>query len=85
MEMQLVRNNYHDPGASRGRIERRCYFLFDVELLRIDGTDIKFKNIKNISLTSSRLILVNEDGNHNMVSPKIVDCLKMYKKNKEGE
>lgn len=52
--------------------------IFDVNLITIDDQTVSIKNVKNMSLTSARLILVNDKDEQKMINPGIIDCLSMF-------
>ena len=55
--------------------------LFDVNVITIDDNSISMKNVRQISLTSARLILVDDQGKQEMLNPGIIDCLSMFNVN----
>lgn len=55
--------------------------LFDVNVITIDDKSISMKNVRQISLTSARLILVDYQGKQEMLNPGIIDCLSMFNVN----
>lgn len=55
--------------------------LFDVNVITIDDKSISMKNVRQISLTSARLILVDDQGKQEMLNPGIIDCLSMFNVN----
>lgn len=55
--------------------------LFDVNVITIDDKSINMKNVRQLSLTSARLILVDDQGKQEMLNPGIIDCLNMFNVN----
>lgn len=55
--------------------------LFDVNVITIDDKSISMKNVRQISLTSARLILVDDQGKQELINPGIIDCLSMFNVN----
>lgn len=55
--------------------------MFDVNVITIDNKTVTMKNVKQISLTSARLILVDDQGKQEMLNPGIIDCLSMFNVN----
>ena len=55
--------------------------MFDVNVITIDNKTISMKNVRQISLTSARLILVDNQGKQEMLNPGIIDCLNMFNVN----
>lgn len=55
--------------------------MFDVNVITIDDKTISMKNVRNLSLTSARLILVDDQGKQEMLNPGIIDCLSMFNVN----
>ena len=52
--------------------------IFDVNIITIDDKSISMKNVRQISLTSARLILVDDQGKQQMFSPGTIDCMSMF-------
>jgi hypothetical protein len=52
--------------------------LFDVNIITIDDKSSTMKDVRNISLTSGRLILVDKNGAQAMFNPGTIDCLNMF-------
>ena len=52
--------------------------MFDVNVITIDDKSISMKNVRQISLTSARLILVDDQGTQQLLSPGVIDCLSMF-------
>lgn len=52
--------------------------MFDVNVITIDDKSISMKNVRNISLSSARLILVDDQGKQQMFNPGIIDCIGMF-------
>lgn len=55
--------------------------MFDVNVITIDDKTISMKNVRNLSLTSARLILVDDQGKQEILNPGIIDCLNMFNVN----
>lgn len=55
--------------------------LFDVNVVTIDDKTISMRNVKQISLTTARLILVDDQGKQEMLNPGLIDCLSMFNTN----
>lgn len=55
--------------------------MFDVNVITIDNKTVTMKNVRQISLTSARLILVDDQGKQEMLNPGIIDCLSMFNVN----
>lgn len=55
--------------------------MFDVNVITIDDKTISMKNVRNLSLTSARLILVDDQGKQEMLNPGVIDCLNMFNVN----
>lgn len=55
--------------------------MFDVNVITIDDKTISMKSVRNLSLTSARLILVDDQGKQEMLNPRIIDCLNMFNVN----
>lgn len=55
--------------------------LFDVNVITIDDKTISMKNVRQISLSSARLILVDDQGKQELINPGIIDCLSMFNVN----
>ena len=60
---------------------KKVITLFDVNVITIDDKSISMKNVRQISLTSARLILVDDRGKQEMLNPGIIDCLNMFNVN----
>lgn len=52
--------------------------MFDVNIITIDDKSETMKDVRQISLSSGRLILVDKAGNHKMYNPGIIDCMNMF-------
>ena len=52
--------------------------MFDVNVITIDDKSISMKNVRQISLSSARLILVDDQGTQQLLNPGVVDCLSMF-------
>lgn len=55
--------------------------MFDVNVITIDDNTISMKNVRQISLTSARLIMVDDQGKQQMFNPGTIDCLSMFNVN----
>lgn len=55
--------------------------MFDVDIVTIDDKTISMRNVRQISLTSARLILVDDQGKQELISPGIIDFLSMFNMN----
>lgn len=55
--------------------------MFDVNVITIDDKTISMKNVRQISLTSARLIMVDDQGKQELINPGIIDCLSMFNVN----
>lgn len=55
--------------------------LFDVNVITIDDKTISMKNVRQMSLSSARLILVDDQGKQELINPGIIDCLSMFNVN----
>lgn len=55
--------------------------MFDVNVITIDDKTISMKNVRQISLSSARLILVDDQGKQELINPGIIDCLSMFNVN----
>ncbi len=55
--------------------------MFDVNVITIDNKTVTMKNVRQISLTSARLILVDDQGKQEMLNPGIIDYLSMFNVN----
>ena len=60
---------------------KKVITLFDVNVITIDDKSISMKNVRQISLTSARLILVDDQGKQERLNPGIIDCLNMFNVN----
>ena len=52
--------------------------LFDVNIITIDDKDVSIKDVRQISLSSARLILVDKNGTQSMFNPGTIDCMNMF-------
>lgn len=52
--------------------------MFDVNIITIDDKSETMKDVRQISLSSGRLILVDKEGQHKMYNPGIIDCMNMF-------
>ena len=67
------------PGYMPGLFNRKKVItLFDVNVITIDDNSISIKNVRQISLTSARLILVDDQGKQEILMPGIIDCMSMF-------
>ena len=55
--------------------------MFDVNILLIDDEQVPVNNVRNISLSSSRMILVDDRGEQTVVSPGTINAMVMFNKN----
>ena len=55
--------------------------IFDVSILLISDEQVSVNNVKNISLTSSRMILVDDEGMQTVFSPGTINTMVMFNKN----
>ena len=55
--------------------------MFDVNILLISDEQIPVNNVRNISLTSSRMILVDDEGVQTVVTPGTINAMIMFNKN----
>ena len=55
--------------------------MFDVNILLISDEQVPVNNVKNISLTSSRMILVDDEGVQTVFSPGTINAMVMFNKN----
>ena len=55
--------------------------IFDVNILLISDEQVPVNNVKNISLTSSRMILVDDEGMQTVFSPGTINTMVMFNKN----
>ena len=55
--------------------------IFDVNILLISDEQVPVNNVKNISLTSSRMILVDDEGVQTVFSPGTINTMVMFNKN----
>lgn len=55
--------------------------MFDVNILLIGDEQVPINNVRNISLTSSRMILVNDDDVQTVFSPGTINTMVMFNKN----
>lgn len=52
--------------------------MFDVNVVTTDNRIVTMENVRQISLTSARLILVDDQGKQEILNPGIIDCLSMF-------
>ena len=52
--------------------------MFDVNLITIDDKTYNIKDVRQISLSSARLILVDKNGTQQMFNPGTIDCMIMF-------
>ena len=55
--------------------------MFDVNILLISDEQVPVNNVRNISLTSSRMILVDDEGVQTVFSPGTINAMVMFNKN----
>ena len=55
--------------------------IFDVNILLISDEQVPVNNVRNISLTSSRMILVDDEGVQTVFSPGTINAMVMFNKN----
>ena len=55
--------------------------IFDVNILLISDEQVPVNNVRNISLTSSRMILVDDEGVQTVFSPGTINTMVMFNKN----
>lgn len=55
--------------------------IFDVNILLISDEQVPVNNVKNISLSSSRMILVDDEGVQTVFSPGTINAMVMFNKN----
>lgn len=55
--------------------------IFDVNVLLISDEQVPVNNVRNISLTSSRMILVDDEGVQTVFSPGTINAMVMFNKN----
>lgn len=55
--------------------------MFDVIIILISDEELVINNVRNISLTSSRMILVDDRGEQTVLSPGTIDNMIMLNKN----
>ena len=55
--------------------------MFDVNIVFISDEQITVNNIRNISLTSSRMILVDDDDVQTVITPGTINTMVMFNKN----
>ena len=55
--------------------------IFDVNILLISDEQVPINNVRNISLTSSRMILVDDKGEQTVFSPGTINTMVMFNKN----
>ncbi len=55
--------------------------MFDVSIILIDDEEVVINNVRNISLTSSRMILVDDRGEQTVITPGTIDNMVMLNKN----
>lgn len=55
--------------------------IFDVNILLISDEQVPVNNVRNISLTSSRMILVDDKGVQTVFSPGTINTMVMFNKN----
>lgn len=55
--------------------------MFDVNILLISDEQVPVNNVRNISLTSSRMILVDDEGVQTVFTPGTINAMVMFNKN----
>lgn len=55
--------------------------MFDVSILLISNEQMYVNNVKNISLTSSRMIFVDDEGVQTILTPGTIETMVMLNKN----
>lgn len=55
--------------------------MFDVSIILISDEEMIINNVRNISLTSSRMILVDDRGEQTVVTPGTIENMIMLNKN----
>ena len=55
--------------------------IFDVNILLISDEQVPVNNVRNISLTSSRMILVDDEGVQTVFTPGTINTMVMFNKN----
>jgi hypothetical protein len=58
--------------------------IFDVNILLISDEQVPVNNVRNISLTSSRMILVDDEGVQTVFSPGTINTMVMFNKKRAG-
>lgn len=58
--------------------------MFDVNILLISDEQVPVNNVRNISLTSSRMILVDDEGVQTFFSPGTINTMVMFNKNAQA-
>ena len=58
--------------------------MFDVNILLISDEQVPVNNVRNISLTSSRMILVDDDDVQTVFSPGTINTMVMFNKNAQA-
>ena len=58
--------------------------MFDVNILLISDEQVPVNNVRNISLTSSRMILVDDGGVQTVFSPGTISTMVMFNKNAQA-
>ena len=78
----LVFLNTTAPGDHPGvKLKEGERMMFDVNILLISDEQVPVNNVKNISLTSSRMILVDDDGVQTVFPPGTINTMVMFNKN----
>lgn len=55
--------------------------MFDVNIVFISDEQITVNNVRNISLTSSRMILVDDDDVQTVITPGTINTMVMFNNN----
>ncbi len=58
--------------------------MFDVSILLISGEQVYVNNVRNISLTSSRMIFVDDKGVQTFLTPGTIETMVMLNKNAQA-
>lgn len=58
--------------------------MFDVSILLISGEQVYVNNVRNISLTSSRMIFVDDKGVQTVFTPGTIETMVMLNKNAQA-
>lgn len=58
--------------------------IFDVNILLISDEQVPVNNVRNISLTSSRMVLVDDNGVKTVFTPGTINTMVMFNKNAQA-